>query len=187
MGTLARRFFYWPHQDLLHPIIHLGCALEFNQPSLVAEALAAACVHENWPKIFLQPAEEFRKSNNDIKTKTPVEILDVLHNDPDVSTAVKHTDPFNKIRLGLFSRVTGEQLASILGQFQVKPTEEDLQAKVRDMMYGSAYMMAAAQQPGKREKLDFVTLHSVTLAVFYPAFLSIDWLTIACMDCTSAI
>lgn len=30
--------------DLMHPMIHFGCDIEFHQPSLFAEALAGACV-----------------------------------------------------------------------------------------------------------------------------------------------
>ena len=37
--------------------------------------------------------------------------------------------------------------------------------------------MGAAQRPSKRERIDFVLLHSVTLSVFYPAILHQDWLT----------
>lgn len=48
---------------------------------------------------------------------------------------------------------------------------------LRDMMRTCAYMIRAAQRPGKREKLDFVSLHSVTILVFYPAILVLDWLT----------
>ncbi|KAI7974931.1 hypothetical protein EIK77_001684 [Talaromyces pinophilus] len=144
---------------------------------LVAEALAAACVHENWPKTVLRSAEISLKSNNNIPSKTLLEIIDDLRNDPEISTAVKSTDPFNKIKEGLLARVTGEQLASYVSQFQVKPTEEDLQARLRDMMHTSAYMLGAAQRPGKREMLDFVTLHCATLSVFYPAILALDWLT----------
>ncbi|KAJ5698626.1 hypothetical protein N7462_000631 [Penicillium macrosclerotiorum] len=173
----AEDIFCRMYTDLVHPIIHLGCALEFNQPSLIAEALAAACVHDNWPKKFLLPAEEYNKSNKDVSPKRLLEILDDLRNDPEISTAVKPTDPFNKIRDGLLARVTGEQLAPYLSQFQVEPTTEDLQMKLRDMMHTCAYMMGAAQQPGKRETLDFVVLHSVTLSVFYPAILALDWLT----------
>ncbi|CAI7591636.1 unnamed protein product [Penicillium glandicola] len=165
------------YTDLVHPIIHLGSALEFNQPSLVAEALAAACVHDNWPKDFLLPAERYVQSNKEAHSKPLLEILHDLRKSPEISTAVKSTDPFNKIRDGLLSRVTGEQFAPYLGQVQVKPTEEDLQDKLRDMMHTCAYVMGAAQHPGKRETLDFVILHSVTLAVFYPAILSLDWLT----------
>jgi len=37
--------------------------------------------------------------------------------------------------------------------------------------------MGTAQRPGKREVIDFVLLHTVTLDVFYPAFLAVDRLS----------
>ncbi len=43
-------------------------------------------------------------------------------------------------------------------------------------MHTCAYMTGAAQHPGKREALDFVLLHAVTLSVFLPAFVALDWL-----------
>jgi hypothetical protein len=44
-------------------------------------------------------------------------------------------------------------------------------------MYTSAYMLGAMQKPGKREAMDFVLLHGVTLMAFYPAILALDWLS----------
>lgn len=158
-------------------MIHLGYALEFNSPGLVAEALAAACVHDDWPKDFLLPTETYVQSNADVPSKPLLQIFDSLRNDPHIFSAVEDTDPFNKIRDGLLKRVTGAQLVPHLSQFQVRPTPEDLQRKLEDMMHTCAYMVGAAQRPGKRERVDFVLLHSVTLAVFYPAILSLDWLT----------
>ena len=163
--------------DLVHPMIHLGCAIEFHQPSLVAEALAAACVHENWPKHFLMPTEEYVRSNKGLPSKPLFQILDSLRDDPEISSGVKDTDPFNKIPDGFLKRVTTEQLKPYLSQFQVRPEPEELQRGMKDMMHTCAYMMGAAQRPGKREAIDFVTLHSVTLSVFYPAILAQDWLS----------
>ena len=161
----------------MHQIIHLGYALEFKQPSLVAETLAAACVHDNWPKDFLLPTEEYVRSNADVPSETLLSILDSLQRDPEITSAVKDTDPFNKIRDGLLKRVGAKQLVPYLSRFQVQPTPEDLQRKMEDMMRTCAYMMGAAQRPGKRERVDFVLLHNVTLSVFYPVILSQDWLT----------
>ena len=161
----------------MHPIIHLGCALEFQQPSLVAEALAAACVHDNWPKEFLLPTEEYIRSNTGVPSRSLLQIMDSLRHDPEIASAVKDSDPFNKIRDGLLKRVTGKQLMPYLGQFQVRPTPEDLRCKMVEMMHTCSYMMGAAQRPGKREAIDFVLLHSVTLSVFYPAILAQDWLS----------
>lgn len=161
----------------MHPIIHLGYALEYNQPSLVAEALAAACVHDDWPKDFILPTEDYLRSNSDVPSKPLLQVLNDLRQDPEISSAVRDTDPFNKIRDGFHKRVTGEQIAPYLSQFQVRPDPKELQSKMEEMMYTCAYIMGAAQRPGKRERMDFVLVHNVTLSVFYPAILALDWMT----------
>lgn len=158
-------------------MIHLGCAIEFQQPSLVAEAFAAACVHDNWPKGFLLPTEKYVESNTAAPSKSLLQIINGLRHDPNIASGVKNSDPFNKIPDGFLKRVTAEQLVPYLSQFQVRPEPEDLQCKMVEMMHTCAYMMGAAQRPGKREAMDFVLLHSATLAVFYPAILSQDWLS----------
>ncbi|KAG6995600.1 cytochrome P450 monooxygenase [Physcia stellaris] len=147
----ANDIFCRMYTDLVHPIIHLGYAIEFKQPSLVAEALAAACVHDDWPKDFLLPTEGFVQP--DTPSKSLLQIFDIIRHDPDFTSAVKDTDPFNKVRDGLLKRVTGEQLAPYLSQFQVKPTLDDMQRKLTEMMHTSAYMMGAAQRPGNLEEL----------------------------------
>lgn len=158
-------------------MIHLGCALEFHQPSLVAEALAGGCVHENWPKTFLIPTEEHVRSKTDVPSRPLYQIFDSLRNNPVIASGVKDTDPFNKIPDGFLKRVTAYQLVPYLSQFQVKPEPEDLKRKMADLMYSTAYMLGAAQRPGKKETMDFVLLHTVTLAVFFPAILAQDWLS----------
>ncbi|OCK72798.1 hypothetical protein K432DRAFT_430891 [Lepidopterella palustris CBS 459.81] len=163
--------------DLVHPIIHLGCGIEFQQPSLVAEALAGACVHVNWPKTFLLPTEEYIRSNKEVPSRSLLQVLNSLRQDPEIASGVKDTDPFNKIPDGFLKRVTAEQLVPYLSQFEVKPEPEDLQRKMADMMHTTAYVLGAAQRPGKSEAMDFVLLHCVTLAVFYPAILAQNWLS----------
>ncbi|KAK4251073.1 hypothetical protein C7999DRAFT_11147 [Corynascus novoguineensis] len=188
---LANDIFCRMFTDLVHPIIHLGCALEFNQPSLVAEALAAACVHGDWPKHVILPTEEYiRSQSSDGALPPSSSLLEVLHSlaaDPAIASGVKSTDPFNKIPDGLLKRVSGEQLAPYLARFRVTDdtitttpeTATLLQRKMADVMQTCAYVTGAAQRPGKREAIDFVLLHTVTLSVFYPVFLALDWLSAA--------
>ncbi|KAJ5953292.1 hypothetical protein N7454_000188 [Penicillium verhagenii] len=163
--------------DLVHPIIHLGCAIEFHQPSLVAEALAGACVHENWPKTFLIPTEEYARIHPNEPSQSMLQLLESLSENPDIAGGTKETDPFNKIPDGFLKRVTPAQLVPYLARFQVQPNPTDLQDKMSDMMHTNAYMLAAAQRPGKHAAMDFVTLHAVTLAVFFPAILAQPWLS----------
>ncbi|KAF2204078.1 hypothetical protein GQ43DRAFT_438277 [Delitschia confertaspora ATCC 74209] len=167
--------------DLVHPMIHLGCGLEFHQPAIAAEALAGACIHSNWPIKFFLPTEDHVRSKSsagkDIPSKPLLQILGDMRNDPVIKNGCKATDPFNKIPDGFLKRVSAEQLAPYLGQFQVKPTPEDIQYKLSEFLYTVAYMAGAAQKPGKYEAMDFVLLHSVTLSVFYPALMALDWIS----------
>lgn len=159
-------------------MIHLGCAMEWQQPSLVAESLAAACVHENWPKEFLLTTEDYLSRNVSSESQSLLQITKSMQSDPTIANAVKDDDPFNKIADGLMKRVNGEQFARHLSQFKVEPTEEDIQRKLSEMMHTGAYIMGAAQRPGKWEKIDFVLLHNVTLAGYYPGIIGQDWLTL---------
>lgn len=64
---------------IFHPIIHLGYALEYNQPALVAEVLAMASVHERDCKDlsnFLPAAEKAAGGSGKPGKKTLREILD---------------------------------------------------------------------------------------------------------------
>ncbi|KAK4240294.1 hypothetical protein C8A03DRAFT_31597 [Achaetomium macrosporum] len=172
----ANDLFCRMYADLMHPMIHLGCGLEFSQPSIVAEALAQGCIHANWPKTFLLPTEEHIRANPDADNNTPIlQILDSMRRDPAIANGVRDTDPLNRIPDGLLKRVPPAHLVPYLSQFRVRP--DDLRKKTAEMLYTCAYVLGAAQRPGKREKLDFVALHCVTLAVFYPAILALDWLS----------
>jgi hypothetical protein len=158
-------------------MIHLGYGLEFQQPSIVAEALAGACVHEIWPSFFLLPAEEYTRTHRPAEASSLIDVLNGFHNDDHIRNGVKYTDGFNKLADGLLTRVTPDELSPYLSQFQVKPNPEDLQRKMRDLMYSSMYALAAAQKPGKRIAMDFVTLHSATTSVFFPVILAQKELT----------
>lgn len=173
---LANDIFARMHSGFMHPLIHLGCGLEFQQPCTVAESLAAACIHGDWPKDFLFPAEEYARQNPDAEPKPLFQILDGLRNDPEILEAVKPSDPLNKISDGLMKRVK-EQLVPHLAQFRVKANAEDIQRQTAEMMYTSAYMTGAAQRPGKKETLDFIMMHAATTSVFYPAIMTQDWIS----------
>lgn len=69
-------------------------------------------------------------------------------------------------------RVTLAQLAPYLAKFQLKPKPEVLHRKMSDLTHTPIYILAVAQRPGKHEAIDFVTLHTATLAVFFPAIIA---------------
>ena len=150
--------------------------MEFHQPCLVAESLAAACIHDDWPVLFLLPAEKYIRSNPDTPSKSLLSVIDDLYKDPVISNAVTAKDPLNKISDGLLKRVS-EELLPHLAKFQVKPTPEDLAKRTAETINVSAYILGAAQNPRKLEALDFVMMHMTTLSIFYPTFMKQDWIS----------
>lgn len=158
-------------------MIHLGCGLEFNQPCLVAEALAAGCVHDDWPGAFLLPTEAYLRTNSPPTPQPLLSVIDALHADPFISSAVTPSDPLNKI-LGLLTKA-GPQLIPHLANYHVPPTssEESLLSHATDMIHTAAYILGAAQNPTKVVAIDFVLLHMSTLGTFYPTFLAQSWIT----------
>jgi hypothetical protein len=160
----------------MHPLIHLGFALEFHQPCLVAESLAAACIHDDWPLRFLIPTEKYLQSNPKTPSKPLLTIIDELHNDSTISNAVQPNDPLNKIEHGLLKKVEKE-LIPYLAQFQVEPIPEELNKRTAEMISVVAYVCGAAQHPRKVEAIDFVMMHMTTLSIFFPTFMKQDWIS----------
>jgi oxidoreductase AflY len=150
--------------------------LEFDQPCLVAESLAAACIHDDWPRLFLFPVEKYLQSHPETPSESLLTVIDDLRSDPIVSNAVKPADPLNKISDGLLKRASKE-LIPHLAKFQVNPTPEDLAKRTAETTHISAYICGAAQHPRKQEALDFVMLHMTTLSIFYPTFMKQDWIS----------
>lgn len=142
----------------------------------MAESLAAACIHDDWPVLFLLPTEKYRRSHPDTSSQSLLSVVEDLYQDPVIANAVKPEDPLNKISDGLLARVS-EELLPHLAKFRVQPTPEDLANKTAQTINVSAYILGAAQNPKKLEALDFVMMHMTTLSVFYPTFMKQDWIS----------
>jgi len=78
-------------EGFLHPIIHLGFGLEFNQPLIVAEALAQTAVHENWLAPFFFSAEKAAQETQ--SSKTLPQLIDEIRADKELSTAAEWVCP----------------------------------------------------------------------------------------------
>ncbi len=111
----------------LHPIIHLGFGVEFEQPVILAEALAQAAAHDNWMSPFLLGAEKAAASSSD--STSLVVLLDEIRDDQKLSTAA-HWDDGNKIRDGILARAPNE-MVKYASKFRVK--EKELEAKTAEM------------------------------------------------------
>ncbi len=112
-----------------HPIIHLGFGIEFEQPAIIAEALAQAAVHERWMGNFLIPAEKASASGTP-GSKSLASLLDEIRADKKLSTAA-HWDDGNKVRDGLLVRAP-EETIKYTSQYTVGP--DQLEEKTAEMI-----------------------------------------------------
>ncbi|KAK1093495.1 hypothetical protein LTR48_002182 [Friedmanniomyces endolithicus] len=136
----------------LHPLIHLGFALESQQPALVAEALAQAAVHSaSMSPFFLRAEQAARDRADEPCSKTIAELLDEIHADPEMRAAPRWSDG-NKLRDGVMGRAA-EKMVSYTSQYRVEPDE--LERKTAEMVNAVAYYTAGAQREGYVRKYDF--------------------------------
>lgn len=136
-------------EGFLHPIIHFGFGIEFNQPAIVAESLAEAAVHDTWTTDFLIKAEEYHKSHKEIPQKSLSALLDDIRADLKLSTAAEWDDA-NKVRDGILKRAPDEMI-KYLSQWTV--TEENLEEKTAEMTNNAIWFTAAAQRPPKQVRI----------------------------------
>jgi len=157
----------------LHPIIHLGFGIEFQQPAIIAEALAQACVHSGWMGEFLLAAEKEAKAHPSNTTKAMPELLDEIRTNNKLSTAAEWSDD-NKVRDGIIGRAP-EEMLKYTSQWVVTP--ENLEQKTAEMINSCIYFTAAAQNPPKQVKFDFYYMHCVNASIFFPVFNTQSWLS----------
>ncbi|CZR56682.1 related to HypA-like protein [Phialocephala subalpina] len=161
------------YAGFLHPIIHLGFGIEFQQPAIMCEAIAQACAHDLWTSKYLFSVEEAVNSNLPKGIKTIPQLLDEIKADKKLSSAAHWSDA-NKIRDGILIRAPSE-MRSIASQFSCTP--KNLKEKTVEMTNSAIYFTAAAQNPLKQVKFDFYYMHCVNSSIFFPTFLSLPWLS----------
>ncbi|KAE8355767.1 hypothetical protein BDV28DRAFT_128338 [Aspergillus coremiiformis] len=160
---------------LIHPFIHLGFGIEFNQPAIIAEALAQAATHENWtgPMFFL-PAEKEAGGIGKPGKKTLQQILEEIRNDEKLANSA-HWEDGNKMRDGVLVRAPDEMI-KYAAQFTV--SEDQMKEKLAEIVDTVAYFTATAQRPSKQIKFDFFYIHGMNATIFLSKFISLPWLDV---------
>ncbi|KAF1928300.1 uncharacterized protein M421DRAFT_420851 [Didymella exigua CBS 183.55] len=158
------------YAGFLHPIIHIGFGVEFQQPAIIAEGLAQACVHDDWIKwLFLGVEEAAEKNRRNDDRKTIVQLLDEVRQDGKLSNAA-HWEDGNKIRDGIMKRAQNKMI-EIASQYTIRE-DDNLEEKTAEMINAAVYFTAAAQRPPHQVKFDFYYMHCVTSSIFFSNFLS---------------
>ena len=114
----------------LHPIIHLGFGVEFEQPAIIAEALAQAAVHDCYMTPLFFQSEKAAKEGDSKQSKSLVRLIDEIHADPEIRNAA-HFDDSNKIRDGLLERAPNDMI-KYASQYTVQ--EAELEERTAEMI-----------------------------------------------------
>lgn len=170
-AILARMF-----EGAFHPVIHLGLGIEFEQPSIVAEALAqAASDHAFGADPFMRNAErKAREMPSSTKSRNLVDLLHEARSNEKIRTSARWDDFQWKMKNGVLGRGM-EDIASLAAQYRVTP--ETLERQTAEMISCCAYFSGAAQRPGKARKIDFFYMHDLTSSLFNTVFNRQSWIS----------
>ena len=161
------------YEGLFHPIIHLGFGVEFEQPSLVAEALAHAASHDPGDiDTFFMRSEQLAHSGT-VPAKPLVELYEQVRANDNIRTAPKLPMGAFKVRDGILAQAM-DDIVAVAAQFQVLPNE--LELRTAEMISCAAYSAGAAQKPGKARMIDFFYMHNVTCSIFLTVLVRQPWI-----------
>ncbi|PYH83795.1 hypothetical protein BO82DRAFT_410970 [Aspergillus uvarum CBS 121591] len=158
--------------SFLHPLIHLGYGIEFNQPAIFAEALGQTAVHKNEISIVMLGTESVASA---LTGPSPplIELLNQVRSTESIRDASCWGDGSWIEDIPLTQ--APEALWEIAGQWRVQPDE--LGVKTAEMINVNGFMCGAAQMPPKEYKLDFFLIHNLNCSVFFASFLKQSWLS----------
>ncbi|EEQ33878.1 hypothetical protein McanMca71_002921 [Microsporum canis] len=163
------------YEGAYHPIIHLGLGIEFQQPVIIAEALAQAAAHDDShiSKLFEACEAQAAISYPPKNPKSLIQLLQETQANDIIRTAPRWEDFGNKMRDGVVGRANME-MAFIASQFTIKP--EELERRTAEMISTCAYMAGASQRPGRKTKIDFFYMHTLTSSIFFSVLIKQDWI-----------
>ena len=179
---LADRMLVQMVEGAYHPIIHLGFGVEFDQPGIVAEALAMAASHDRMNiEEVLFAAEKQGAAADAIKGK-PEALIQLIHDvraNERIRMAPIWSDLGKKMKDGVVGRA-GEDMARVAGRFRIKTNDEtDLERRTAEMVSVCVYVAGSAHQEGRTRKIDFFVMHSVTSSIFCTVLIRQDWIPLA--------
>lgn len=153
----------------LHPIIHLGFGIEFEQPAIIAEALAKTAIHPGTICSVLWGIESASKMSQEMP------LVELIHRvcQSDIRDAPCWGPGDILVDYPLLR--APPELSAIAACFKVDP--DKLEEKTAEMINVNAYFTGAAQRPPKRVKLDFFFIHNVNCSIFMSSILEKPWLT----------
>ncbi|KAH6892174.1 hypothetical protein B0T10DRAFT_483226 [Thelonectria olida] len=160
---------------LLHPLIQLSYGLEWEQPAIIASAMAQISVHSNGLYQYLTQCQSASASRP--PDAAPVGSVcdfytDITKNDKLMASA-RAEDTENPY-YGILCNAL-DDMVELASRVRVKPDELD--EKTAEMLHVSAYVCAAAAfHPPHVPKFDFFMIHQLTAAPFFLTLNKQSWI-----------
>lgn len=156
----------------VHPLIQLMYGVEWDQPAIVAMALAQACVHSDQFHDFLIEAETESKT-----AETPMprigELLREAAADAALVASPRLSDG-NKVRDGVLARARPSALR-LASKVRVLPAELD--ERTAEMYDAAIYIASGAALHGAKDpKYEFFLMHHVNVAPIFVTLNRQDWI-----------
>lgn len=170
------------YEGAFHPIIHLGLGVEFQQPSIVAEALAQAASHDSSDidKLLQNAEQEAGIIYPTAKPKPLIQLIHEVRASETIRKAPQWSDFGNKMRDGVVGRA-GEDMSALAAQFRIRNDDEkELERRTAEMISTCAYFAgASSRREGRQRKIDFFYMHNVTASLFISVLARQDWISLA--------
>ncbi|KAK2023934.1 hypothetical protein LX32DRAFT_627118 [Colletotrichum zoysiae] len=157
----AQELFSRSWSSFAHSMIQLLYGLEWEQPAIIAEALAQAAIHDNYVGTFLYKVEKAAAADPSKMSLTLPELLEQVHSDEDFVNSVRHKNP-NAMLDGVEVFCPDEAIA-YLSRVRIDP--DDMEERVAENIHTAAYMASASIfHPPHLPRYDFFLIHHLTLA-----------------------
>jgi hypothetical protein len=178
-SPIAEKILPLMYDGAFHSIIHLGLGVEFEQPGIIAEALAQAAAHDSFGTDYFFLTAEKRAAERNEEGETLVNLLQRIRDAPKLVEAGSVQGLIGTMKMKKSILVNAaDEIIDIASRFNV--TEETLARKTAEMLNICAYLAGAAQRTkdGYEPKIDFFFMHCVTSSIFFSILGRQDWISV---------
>lgn len=117
-------------QGYLHSPIHLGYAIEFDQPLIAAEAFALTSVHSSFYGETLHMIEKAVQSSPPAPGRALIDIQQDIYSNQNIRNAMDYND-MDKLHQSVVPNAK-DDLVRLVGQWRVHPDE--LEVRVAELL-----------------------------------------------------
>ncbi|KAF3281515.1 hypothetical protein TWF970_002074 [Orbilia oligospora] len=164
----------------LHPWIHVGYGVEFEQPAIIAEGLAQTAVHDDWPGKYLKAcmAAATAASSKNVEYgngTTITSLFNEAHGSEKLRKSTKWSDP--QKNKAVYANAL-EEMVALASKWYIPPTASDeaIARASAELASAAAFICSATPRLDKKVKFDFFLMHTVTSSVFLDVWVRQKWL-----------